>query len=112
MTRTPLDRLITCKSLHFVSIQHYDSIPDMIKGDSIKTEKGSIELKNVCAKVAPELAAKIDDICDLLDISKRQFIEAALIEAVKKSYAIMKAEGVLDAPFDAGIDNDDAEVKA
>lgn len=41
----------------------------------------SLPLRNVCAKVSSELAAKIDEVCSTLGVSKRLFIQEALIEA-------------------------------
>lgn len=92
--RTPLDALITEKSLNFV---HGQGNPDL--ADLVLNGPGSesLPVKNVCAKVAPELADEIDGICGLLGISKRRFLEAAFIEAVRKAKTIMAAEGVMDA---------------
>jgi len=49
-------------------------------------------LKNVCAKVSPQLSDDIDDICGLLSISKRRFLEAAMLEAVSKARYIIQRE--------------------
>lgn len=38
-------------------------------------------LHNVCCKVSTPLFNRLDSVCQTLDLSKRQFIEAALIEA-------------------------------
>lgn len=38
-------------------------------------------LRNVCAKLSVELAENIDQVCSTLGISKRLFIEHALVEA-------------------------------
>ena len=40
-----------------------------------------IPLRNVCAKLSVELAEDIDGVCSTLGISKRLFIQNALIEA-------------------------------
>jgi hypothetical protein len=45
--------------------------------------------KNVCAKLSVELSDKIDETCNLLDVSKRQFIENALIEALDRSQQLI-----------------------
>lgn len=44
----------------------------------------SIPLRNVCAKLSVPLVERLDKALDVLDISKRQFIELALIEALDK----------------------------
>ena len=51
--------------------------------------------KNVCAKVAPQVADDIDNICGLLSISKRRFVEAALLSALDEAKRIMREEGLL-----------------
>lgn len=47
-------------------------------------DTGSVELRNVCAKLSVELADRLDNTLGLIDMSKRQFIEMALIEALDK----------------------------
>ncbi|KVE52961.1 hypothetical protein WI94_19305 [Burkholderia vietnamiensis] len=53
-------------------------------------------LRNVCTKVTPELADRIDAAVSLLGVSKRRFLEAAFIEALLKVEDLMRAEGVGD----------------
>lgn len=84
--RTALDALITEKSLEFVRGGEYIEALD----------SNPLDLKNVCARVSPELADEIDKIVGLLDIRKRTFLEAAFLDAVDKAKAIMRAEGVFD----------------
>jgi len=52
------------------------------------------QLRNVCAKLAPELAERIDRTVSVLGISKRLFIERALIEALDQVDAILDAHEV------------------
>lgn len=91
MARTPLDALLTEKVLHCMSISRNAVIMDMIADDQVEH---NVPLKNVCAKVHPSLSERIDNICNFLDISKRQFLEAAFVEACNKASAIMEAEGL------------------
>lgn len=55
-----------------------------------------IPLRNVCAKLTVELSDRIDATVALLRISKRVFIERALIEAMDKADAAIAAVGALD----------------
>jgi antitoxin component of MazEF toxin-antitoxin module len=90
--RSPFESLVTQKALVFVqSVGQPDLVDAMIESDR------SIVTKNVCAKVSPELAAQIDEVVQLLGISKRRFLEAAFIEAVRRAKEIMEAEGVYEA---------------
>ena len=43
-----------------------------------------IPLRNVCAKLSVQLVERLDNTLGIIDISKRQFIELALIEALDK----------------------------
>lgn len=54
-------------------------------------------LKNVCAKVASSLSEEIDQICALLGISKRRFLESAFIDAVDSAHEIMRREDIFSA---------------
>lgn len=102
MPRTALDALITRKSLEFISVCHNEALGDLIADDRLEH---NIPLKNVCAKVSVELAEDIDQVCQLLGISKRQFLEAAFLDAVHKAYQIMEFEGVNQALIDYDRDN-------
>lgn len=92
--RMPIDALVTEKSLHLVAGSSNVDLFDHL-GVIEKAESGVI--KNVCAKVSTQLADEIDGICALLGISKRRFLEAAMLEAVAKAKEIMDAEGVYQA---------------
>lgn len=50
---------------------------------------GAPEIKTVCAPICIELFDRLTNTLNLLDISKRSFIEAALIEALDRADAIM-----------------------
>ena len=91
MIRTALDALITRKSLDFLHVSDASSLLD---SPHIADQ---LPLKNVCAKVAPELSDEIDNLVGLLGITKRTFLEAAFLDALAKSKAIMRQEGVFDA---------------
>lgn len=54
-----------------------------------------IELRQVCAKLTVELADRIDRTVSVLGISKRLFIERALIEALDQVDAIIECHGAM-----------------
>jgi hypothetical protein len=91
--RSPLNALLTEKSLHFVSIRRNAELADHIL-NSPDSDPLSLPIKNVCAKVSVELSDEIDEIVGLLGISKRRFLEAAFIEAIAMARRIMEQEGV------------------
>jgi hypothetical protein len=91
--RSQLDALLTEKSISFVHTQkNLELLNIIIEQDS----DGAPETRNVCAKVSPQLAERIDQVCQMLDIRKRAFLEAAFVEAIQKAEEIMRAEGVYE----------------
>ena len=85
--RTVFEELILAKAYQFKT--QNSNILDVIE------RAGGIPeslVKNVCAKVSIELSDDLDEVCNLLSISKRQFIEIALIEALSKARQIMDDE--------------------
>jgi hypothetical protein len=90
--RSPLDVLVTsCALSQLRFLQGSSNI------DRAPAEIQDKVLKNVCAKVDSGLSDEIDNVCGFLDCSKREFIEAALIDAVEKANAIIQSEGLQDA---------------
>ena len=59
------------------------------------------QIKNVCAKLSVELSDKIDQTSDLLGISKRRFIEIALLQMIEHSEHVLECVGTNDAIEDA-----------
>jgi hypothetical protein len=47
-------------------------------------------MKNVCAKLTVGLSDDVDEICSLLEIPKRKFIELAIVNAIGKFEEIAK----------------------
>jgi hypothetical protein len=61
----------------------------------IESGEAGIEVRNLCAKVHPELYDEVTSVCALLDLSKRQFVEAAVVEAIARAHAILEKTGAL-----------------
>lgn len=91
--RTDFERLIAYRSLELVSNLRNEKITEML----INSGSADSLMKNLCTKVTFQLSERIDNTCKLLSISKREFCEAAFIEALNKADAIMGAEGVFVA---------------
>ena len=88
--RTQFEHLVTQKAMDFVSNAQNEKITDFL------IESGQVDqhMKNLCTKVSTPLSDKIDNLCSILDISKRKFCESAFIEAIEKAESIMREEGV------------------
>jgi hypothetical protein len=85
-----LSQIYRASSNSDVSEMHMANMP------SVDKEK----LRNVCALISVSLFDRLESSCSLLQITKRQFIEAALIEALDKADKIVQDEGVFES-FDA-----------
>lgn len=46
-------------------------------------------MKNICASVSLELFQRVDNLCDALRISKRRFVELAILDALKNASAVL-----------------------
>jgi len=53
-------------------------------------KENKLPLKNVCAKLHTSLVERLDSTLNTLSISKREFIEYAIIEALDKADEIME----------------------
>lgn len=81
-----LTELLMYKALHFKQSGQNGS--DMILEHLVEKDGEAIDklqLKNVCAKVSQQLADRLDNMCGVLDLSKRRFIEAAIINALDEA---------------------------
>lgn len=84
------DDLIRFKALNLKYVASGANLSELWIG---KTEN-TVPMKNVCAMITQELFDDLTNTCSLLDISKRTFIEAAIIEALAKTQNIMDSEGL------------------
>lgn len=84
-----LNELVRLKALEQKRFnQGEGDLHDALIDDLLKRDGG--EFRNICAHISPQLYDEIDSLCSALDISKRRFVEAALIDAVKTSSAIVQ----------------------
>ncbi len=73
------EQFITYRALAFkFETLRNESLTDRLLDSAVSDP----QLKNVCAKLSVELSDRIDRTVDHLGVSKRKFIEAALIEAL------------------------------
>lgn len=64
--------------------------------DELINRSADPSIKQLCAKVHVSLIQDLDEVCALLDMSKRQFIEAALVDALERAHSTIDASGILD----------------
>lgn len=90
MQRTPLDALVTRACLK--QMEGNSFVLDHLIENHDPAAEGLV--KNICAKVGIGIFDQIDQLCGLLDINKRAFLEAAFIDAIIKAKEIVEAEGL------------------
>lgn len=87
-----------------------ESLTDLVSSGTlqIKTDDGNLltvtdieqiplsdfAIKNLCAKVPAHLVDLIDQVTGELDISKREFIEISLFDAVERALQIIEAADI------------------
>lgn len=54
------------------------------------------KLTNVCCKITPELFDRLSAACVFLNISKRKFIELAIIQGLEEASLVMDEYGIFD----------------
>jgi len=69
-------------------------IDQLAKQDPAQIEK--MKMRNVCALISVPLFDRLEETCGVLSITKREFIEAALIEALNQADKIIQEEGVFE----------------
>ena len=77
--------LLTYKILHFKNMGANTNLSDLIIEPSLEGESPTnlrLKLKNVCVKLSPQLVERLNNAISLLDMSKRLFIETALIQSL------------------------------
>lgn len=94
------DDLLRYKALHRKYTASGSNLMELVASQGIEH---NVPMKNVCAMIHQELFDELTNTCALLDISKRTFIEAAIIDALKKAEDIMASEGLHEALHDYSV---------
>lgn len=82
------DELIRYKALSFKAMNHGVNSAHFV--DKLIEEQGGFpSTKNICAAISIELFDEVESITGLLSISKRQFVEGAIVEAVERAKSII-----------------------
>lgn len=83
------DELIRYKCLKAKAAHHNQNLLDMVEAGAFGPLEGEDQLtRNICAKIWVGLFDEIEQYCGLLEISKRQFVESALIDMLEKTKQI------------------------
>lgn len=87
---------IEYKALDRMYATENDAILGMVLRDSDTGEAVKSQMRNVCALISQELFDSLENMCGLLEISKRKFIEGAVIEAIDQANRIVEEVGLFE----------------
>jgi len=82
-----IDEMLALARAHGVTDENGDPLAEELIAESL-------ELKNVCAKLPTSLVDRLESTLQVLHISKREFIEIAIIAAIDEAVEIMAENGV------------------
>ncbi len=84
------DELIQYKALSLKAFISGQTTGDFV--DNLLEQEGfeSPIMRNICASISTHLFDEVESITGLLSLSKRQFVEGAIIEAVQKAKSIIE----------------------
>jgi hypothetical protein len=82
---------IRLQALKLKELNHRGSSHPGLLMDSMLAQNAEIKssLRNICALISPELFQRVENLCDLLELSKREFVEDALVEFCKLTESIV-----------------------
>ncbi len=87
-----LEKKLTYKALHF--LHNSDSLIDRAFENPSAELQAKFKIKNVCAALPGVLVERLEDTLGILGMSKREFLESAIIEALDKADVVMEECGV------------------
>jgi len=62
---------------------------DLFANDPANAEAMKKVTRNICAHISIELFNEVEGLCEMLSLSKRQFVELALSEAIAKASSVV-----------------------
>lgn len=90
-------QLVQYKALDRIyGVNNSDFLFETAVNDPANAEQVKANLRNVCALISVQLFDDLEGICGLLDMSKRKFIENALIFAIDEANLVIRETGLLD----------------
>jgi hypothetical protein len=70
--------------------------------DQLLDQTDSPQVRQMCAKVSSALYDDLESVCGLLDMSKREFIESAVADALQRAHEVINSTGVMESIEQAG----------
>lgn len=89
-----LEKKLTYKALGF--LHQNDFLIDAALEDPSPELKEKFKIKNVCASLPGVLVIRLENTLSLLGMTKREFLESAIIDALDKADLVMDECGVTE----------------
>lgn len=89
--------MLQALKLKKLNTRGYDGM-DLVQHLVDQNEEAKTKLRNICAFISPELFEEINSLTNLLDLSKREFVEMALQDLVAKSHAVLEQTNAMEEP--------------
>jgi hypothetical protein len=77
------------KALHTRGCSDPAFLEALLENATPEEKAQATETRNICALVSLPLFDKVEQLCGLLELSKRQFVEMALVDFVAKANLVM-----------------------
>lgn len=81
--------------LQVLKLKAQSSIRGQLLDQVLESENPTIQVRQMCAKVSTQLYDELENVCGLLDMSKREFIEGAVADAISRAKDVIDRSGVL-----------------
>lgn len=77
------------KQLHTRGHSGESDLVEHLVNDPANAEAMQKVTRNICAHISIELFNEVEGLCEMLSLSKRQFVELALSEAISKASSVV-----------------------
>lgn len=81
------DEYLRWKVLSLKAHNENEGMTEMLLGDNPPPEI-EMHTRNLCAQISHELFGEVENYCGMLNISKRRFVEQAIIELLDQTKAV------------------------
>lgn len=82
--------------LQVLKLKAQTSIRGRLLDHVLESDDNPIPVRQMCAKVSTALYEDLENVCVLLDMSKREFIETAVSDALQRAHEVIDRSGVMD----------------
>jgi hypothetical protein len=86
--------LLQALKLKELNTQGFTGDGDLV-GQVIEQDEAKAKMKNLCAYISPVLFDEVNQVGELLNLSKRQIVEMAVIDFLAKAHDVIEEVGAM-----------------